>query len=344
MIIGVICLLVLLVLGMPIGFCLGVSGFLGLAAVQGFDMAAKIIMTSPFRSVASYTLVTIPLFVLMAEIMDVTGLAKKAYVAAYKLLGHLRGGLAIATILGGAAFGACSGSSSASTATFGAIAIPEMKKYSYSDELSSGTVAIAGTLAAIIPPSILLVVYGSQADVSIGKVLMAGVVPGIMMTLLYGICVWLMVKIKPGSAPLVPPYPREEKIKAMIDVWPMALVAALILIFLYSGITTPTETAALGAVATLLIGFATKTLNWSKIKKCILGTLKTTAMMFVIIIGSQLFTYYLTLTGATQAALTAISSLSAPGGVILLLIVVVATSLAIRFRNQMRRKYTTSHF
>lgn len=323
MFVGVILMLVFLFIGMPIGYCLAIGGFVGMVFVEGLQMALKLLMTTPFRSVASYSLVTIPLFVLMAEIMDVTGMAKNAYVAAYKALGHLRGGLAIATILGGAAFGACSGSSSASTATFGAIAIPEMQKYKYSDELASGTVAIAGTLAAIIPPSILLVVYGSQADVSIGKQLMAGVVPGLMLTLFYAVCVWLMVKIKPSSAPLVPPFPREEKIKAIISVWPMALVAGTILVLLYSGIATPTETAALGAVATLILGFITKSLDFAKIKKCVYNTLKTTSMMFLIIIGSQIFTYYMTLTGVTKTALSALAALNAPSAVILLLIVIV---------------------
>ncbi|MDK2868055.1 MAG: hypothetical protein PWP51_1070 [Clostridiales bacterium] len=323
MIIGLILLLVFLFLGMPIGFCLGAAGIIGLTYVQGFDLAVNILMTTPFRSVASYTLVTIPLFVLMAEFLDVTGLAKKSYVAAYKWIGHLRGGLGIATIIGGAAFGACSGSSSASTATFGAIAIPEMKKCNYSDELSAGTVAIAGTLAAIIPPSILLVVYGSQANVSIGKVLIAGIIPGIMMALLYALGVWLIVRIWPKNAPPVEPYSWSERFKALLDIWPMVIIALMILIFLYSGITTPTETAAFGAIVTLLLGILTKSITLKDVIKSLKNTLKTTAMMFTIIIGAQIFTYYLTLTGLTQAAITAISGLEVSNGVIMLLIVIV---------------------
>ena len=321
--IGILLLIVFMAVGMPIGAALGLAGFLGVGIVDGFELAGKFAMIQPFRDVASYSLMTMPLFVLMAELMDRAGFAKDAYVACYKCLGHKRGGLAIATIIGGAAFGACSGSSSASTATFGAIAIPEMKRYGYSDELSGGVVSVAGTLAAVIPPSILLVVYGSHAEVAIGRVLMAGVVPGIILAAFYAATVVVMVRLNPKHAPLVPPFPKEERRESLKKIWPIIVLAAIIMIFLYTGVATPTETAALGAIATLFIGVTQRVLGLKEIKDSLISSLRSNSMMFLTIIGAQMFTYYMTLTGITADMVGALEALHLPTALLLFLIIMV---------------------
>lgn len=323
MAVGLILLFVFLFAGMPIAFALGAAGMFGLVVEQGITSTLSIVMTTSFRCVASYTLVTIPLFVLMAELLNQSGLARQAYVAAYKWIGHTRGGLAIATILGGAAFGACSGSSTASCATFGSIAIPEMRKYRYSDELSSSTVALSGTLAAVIPPSILLVVYGVAVEASIGKLLIAGLIPGIMLTFLYSFGIWLKIKRNPDLAPLIEPFSWEERWQALWSIWPLVIIAILVLGCLYTGVTTPTEAAALGAVATFILGLATKTIGYKKTVLSLKNTCVTSAMIFAIIIGAQIFTYFLTFTGASQAVIGGIGEMQIPALAILCMLVVV---------------------
>lgn len=323
MFIGIILLFVFLFLGMPIAFALGVAGVFGLVAEQGITSTLSILMTTTFRCVASYTLVTIPLFVLMAELLSQSGLAKQAYVAAYKWMGHTRGGLAIATVLGGAVFGACSGSSTASCATFGSIAVPEMRKYGYNDELSSSTVALAGTLAAVIPPSILLVVYGVEVEASIGKLLIAGLIPGIMLTGLYAFGIWLKIKRRPDIAPMIEPFLWSERWSALRSIWPLVVIALLVLGCLYTGITTPTEAAAVGAVGTFVLGLITRTINIPQTLAALKNTCVTSAWIFTIIIGAQIFTYFLTFTGASQAVIESIGNLAVPGVAILLMLVVV---------------------
>ncbi len=323
MITGILLLFVLIIIGMPIAFCLGVSGIVGLFLEQGVGATIGIIATTLFRSVASYTLVTIPLFVLMAELLDATGLARLAYIAAYQWLGHFRGGLGMATMFGGAVFGAVSGSSTASTATFGAIAIPEMRKYNYSDEFSAGTVAIAGTLAAVIPPSILLVVYGSQTDTSIGKVLMAGVIPGIVQALLYIFAIWLYALKYPKQAPAIAPFTWKERWESALKVWPLVIIGVSVLGAIYTGITTPTEAAALGAVSTFLVGCATQTLSVAKVKKSFNNTIKSTAMIFTIVIGATIFTYFLTFTGISQDAINWISAMQLSPLTVLIMVILL---------------------
>ncbi|MDD3268256.1 MAG: TRAP transporter large permease [Syntrophomonadaceae bacterium] len=323
MIIGIVALLVFLLLGMPVAFALGASGMLGLLTTQDLQVTLGIFMTAPYRSVASYSLITIPLFVLMAELLNQSGLAKQAYVAAYKWIGQLPGGLAIATILGGAIFGACSGSSTASCATFGAIAVPEMRKYEYDDELSTGTISIAGTLAALIPPSILMVVYGVQTETSIGKLLIAGVLPGLLMTVLYSLAIFLMVKRKPELGPAIPAFPLKERWQSLFSIWPLVVIGGLVLACLYTGITTPTEAAAFGAVGTYIMGLITRTLDIERTIKALKSTVSTTAMCFGLIIGAAIFTYFLTATGATQEFIAAVSSWDVSRWVILLMVIVI---------------------
>jgi C4-dicarboxylate transporter DctM subunit len=320
---GIVSLLIFIGIGVPIGFSLGIAGFIGLALTAGWDTALGMLMTTPYRSAAHYSYTTIPLFVLMAEFLNESGFAQRAFVGAFKWIGHWRGGLAMATFFGGAVFGACSGSSSASAATFSRIAVPEMLKYKYSPELVSGTVAIAATLAAIIPPSLLMVIYGIATEESIGRLLMAGMLPGIVMTLIYVIAIMIIVTMHPEEASSIAPFSWQERWASVRGMWPLIIIALVVLGSLYSGIATPTEAAAVGAIMSLVTGLMNRSINGHKIIAALRATLKTCGMIFMIIIGAHLFAYFLTMTGTSQAVIGSISALPVPPIVILLLIILL---------------------
>ncbi|MCX5839650.1 MAG: TRAP transporter large permease subunit [Deltaproteobacteria bacterium] len=320
---GVLCLFIFIGIGVPIGFSLGFAGFIGLTLTAGLDTALGMLMTTPYRGAAHYSYTTIPLFVLMAEFLNESGFAQRAFVGAYKWIGHWRGGLAMATFFGGAVFGACSGSSSASAATFSRIAVPEMLRFKYSPELASGTVAIAATLAAIIPPSLLMVIYGISTEESIGKLLIAGMLPGIMMTIIYIIGILIVVSMHPDEAPPIPPFTWKERWASVRGMWPLFLIAVVVLGSLYSGLATPTEAAAVGAVMSLVTGLANRSISGHKIMEALRATLKTCGMIFIIIIGATIFAYFMTLTGTSQAVISYVSALPVHRIFILLLILLI---------------------
>ncbi|RJR33112.1 MAG: TRAP transporter large permease subunit [Desulfobacteraceae bacterium] len=322
-IITVIFFVAFILFGLPIAFCLGAAGAIGLLASQDGTTLIGIFKTTPFRCAANFNLATVPLFVLMAELLNETGLAKRAFVTIHKWVGHWPGGLAVAAMIGGAVFGACSGSSSASCATFGSIAVPEMRKYDYSPELASGTVALAGTLAALIPPSILLVLYGLETENSIGRLLMAGVVPGLLMTLLYAISIIIIVMIRPEEAPSIQPTPWRERWRLLQPLWPLTVLGVVVLGAIYTGFATPTEAAAIGVIGAFAVGLVVRTLSVEKVMKALRNTLKTVGMIFAIIIGATIFSYFFTLAGTTQNVINAIGGLPVPRGVILLVVVLL---------------------
>lgn len=293
-------MLILIFLSMPVGFALGIAGIVGLFITGGIDAVVGILGTSPYRAIATFTLSTVPLYLLMAEFIVQSQLAEPLFDSASKWMGRIRGGLGIATILADAGFGAMSGSSTAAAATMGRIAYPEMKRHGYSDELSCGVVTVGGTLAIMIPPSIAMLIYGIATETSIAKLFIAGVIPGILMVFLYAllIFIWAIVK-KEGVA--ARSYSMKEKLTSLIPVWPVILMVFVVIVCLYTGVATATEVGALGASSSLLIGLALKRLTWKQIKAAFLNTLKATAMINTIIIGAKLFGYYLTLTNFTHS-------------------------------------------
>ena len=309
----VLSLLLFLFVGMPVGFALGVSGLIGLYAQGGFDAVLSIMYTVPYRTAANYTLTTVPMFILMAQFIAGGGIVEEVFDAARRWLERLPGGLAIASIFAAAGIGAMSGSSTASAATMASITIPEMRKHGYSATVAAGVVTVAGTLAIMIPPSIGLVLYGLITENSIGRLLIAGLIPGIMTALIYcaGIILWSKV------VPNIMPVPAGgstwgERWRSLRPIWAFMVLALIVLGSMYIGLATPTEAAAVGAFGALIIPLVRGRMNWVVFKEAVLKTIRITTMIFTIIIGAMVFGYFLTITQATQNLITLIGNSNLP--------------------------------
>ncbi len=240
--------------GLEVGFSLAMAGFVGLTLGWGSDVAMGYLNTTPFRYAASFSLAMIPLFMLMGTYSSEGGIATMLFNTAQKWLGNVRGGMAMAVMVACAIFSAASGSSSACAATFTPICYPQMLRLKYDKALSLGAIAVAGTLDIMIPPSITLVFYGLLTGTSIAKLYIAGIIPGIILTLSYSLTVWILVKRNPALAPEVSRSTWRERVVSLKDTWAIITLIVLCLGTLYVGIVTPTEAAALGAAGALIIG------------------------------------------------------------------------------------------
>jgi C4-dicarboxylate transporter DctM subunit len=288
-------LMVLIVLRTPIAVAMIVSGLAGTTAISGWSTALATLKQGPFERATSYTLVVIPLFVLMGYLASQSGLSASLFRAANVWLGHLRGGLAMATVVGCAGFGAICGSSLATSATMATVALPEMKRYRYADTLATGSVAAGGTLGIMIPPSIIFVLYGIMTEQSIGKLLLAGVVPGIVETVLFCVAIALETALFPNLGAAGPRATFRQRLLAVRDVWEVLVLFVIVIGGLYSGLATPVESAAFGVVGALVFGLAKRTLTWRGLLDALDQTVRTTAMIFLIIIGADLFGYFMAL-------------------------------------------------
>jgi tripartite ATP-independent transporter DctM subunit len=288
-------LIVLIVLRTPIAVAMIVSGLAGTTAISGWSTALATLKQGPFERATSYTLVVIPLFVLMGYLSSQSGLSASLFRAANVWLGHLRGGLAMATVVGCAGFGAICGSSLATSATIATVALPEMKRYRYADTLATGSVAAGGTLGIMIPPSIIFVLYGIMTEQSIGKLLLAGVVPGIVETVLFCAAIAVETAFIPGLGPAGPKATFRERLVAVRGVWEVLVLFVIVIGGLYAGLATPAESAAFGVVGALVFGVAKRTLTWHGLLSALDQTVRTTAMIFLIIIGADLFGYFMAL-------------------------------------------------
>lgn len=322
--ITLILLFVFLALGMPIAFALGISGSIGLIMLGGFQMFGGILQTTPYESVSSYLLSTIPMFILMAEFMTASGITKDLFFAANKWLGRLPGGLALAAIFAGTGMAAVSGSSTASAATLSSAAVPEMRRYGYQMDFSLGVVSIAGTLAVMIPPSIALILYGILTETGIGSLLIAGIIPGLLTAIGYMITVFIYVKLRPEVAPQVKEVvPLKEKFESIKYTWPMLLLIVTVIVAIYTGIVTPTEAGALGAFVAFLIALAMRRLTVQKVNQALSRTLRSTTMILFIVIGAMIFSYFVTVTQVTQNLISFIQASDISKWVVLAAVVVI---------------------
>jgi len=295
-VLGFFVFLVLLIIGVPIGIGMAVVGFAGIVALKGFSIALNTLFMLPYSSTASWLLSVIPMFILMGSIAFYAGFTQDAYHCAYRWVGRFPGGLSVATLMGAAAFGACSGSSIAATAALGRLALPEMKRYGYNRSLAAGVVAMGGTLSALIPPSILLVIYGVITEESIGKLLIAGVIPGLLSMTLFSLLVVAWATFKPGHAPQGERFSLRERLISLKNI-----VGILFLFFcvtggIYTGVFTPTEAGAVGAFIILLMAIAMRRLNWGVFKGVVVETLRVVSSIFLIVIGAYIFIQFLALT------------------------------------------------
>ena len=297
-------LMVLIVLRTPIAVAMIVSGLAGTTAISGWSTALATLKQGPFERATSYTLVVIPLFVLMGYLASQSGLSASLFRAANVWLGHLRGGLAMATVVGCAGFGAICGSSLATSATMATVALPEMKRYRYADSLATGSVAAGGTLGIMIPPSIIFVLYGIMTEQSIGKLLLAGVVPGIVETVLFCVAIAIETALLPALGAPGPKATFRERLVALRGVWEVLVLFVIVIGGLYAGLATPAESAAFGVVGALVFGIAKRTLTWRGLLNALDQTVRTTSMIFLIIIGADLFGYFMALSQLPLAMAT----------------------------------------
>jgi len=317
-------MVVALVLGVPIAFALATAGIVGILLLGGdWTVVLRILGTTPFGVTAEYVLTTIPMFVLMAYLSASSGLARDLYTAGAHWLARVRGGLAIATVFACGVFGAMSGASLAAAAVMSAIAMPEMRRHGYSDELAAGSIGIGSTLDILIPPSVGMVIYGIATQTSIGKLLIAGVVPGLILAALLTVAILVWVRVRPEHAPETYVVSAAERWASLRRIWPSLLLIALVIALLYSGAATPTEVGALGAFLAAVIGVAFGRLTWAGAFEALRETIKTSALIFMILIGATVFGYYMAMSKIPQQVVTAVTEMNLNRWVVIVGIVVV---------------------
>jgi tripartite ATP-independent transporter DctM subunit len=296
-VLGVTALLVLLMLGVPIGVAMGLVGLVGMTLLLGPEPALIKSSVVLFETVTRFELGVLPLFLLMAHLCFVAGASRDFFGAAASLIGHRRGGLALATIAGCAGFGAVSGSSLATAATMGQIGLPEMRRRGYSTALAAGSVAAGGTLGSLTPPSGALIVFGIIAEQSIGKLFTAAIVPVVTQTLLYMAAIVILCRIRPSVAPPSPRIPWADRGRAMLRVLDLAALVAIVLVGIALGWFTPTEAASIGATLALVLCAFRRKLTWNSFCDALAQTLRTSGMLYVVIIGALIFAAFMSFTG-----------------------------------------------
>ena len=299
---GVAITIALILFRVPVGVVLATVGFIGVSVLTTTKAAWSIASNVPFELIGDWNLSAVPMFLLMGFIASEAGLTRGLFQAARIFLNRIPGGLASSTVVASALFAAASGSSVATAASFSRIAIPEMLDSRYDRGLACGAVAVSGTLGALIPPSILMILFGIFAEVSIGKLFLAGVVPGILSALVFILLITVRVLIKPDLAPKnTRTATREEKLAALLDIWPLPLLILLVIGSIFAGIVTPTEAGALGALLACLIALARRSLTFGLFSKAVKDTIAGTASIFIVIVGASIFSRFVALSGMAGA-------------------------------------------
>jgi len=323
-IIGIVVLFaVLFLLGMPVGFAMAMVGFCGFCYVVTFEAAVNMVGTDLWTTFSKYGLTVIPLFILMGYLAFNSGIAEKLYNTAYKWFGHWRGGLAIATIGADELFAAICGSNTATAATMGTIALPQMKKYGYDIALSSGTVVTGGTLGTIMPPSVVLIIIGLQTNQSIIKLFLAGILPAILLGILFVLTIFVLCRINPNLGPAGPKTSLKDKIKSLTGIMETIAIFVLVIGGLYAGIFTPTEAGAIGVFFTLVVTAVTGRLTWKGFVNSILDTTKISCMVFMLVAGAIIFGRFLAITRLPFMVADFVSALPVPSYVILTFVLLI---------------------
>lgn len=317
-IIGFLVMFLLIGLGMPIAFSMSVVGLAGIWYLANLSSALATLGMQPFAWAADQAFMCIPLFILMGHYANSAGLISAAYQVAYKWVGRLPGGLAISSTLASAAFGAVSGSSTAAAATMSTICIPEMEKRNYKPSLMTSSVAVGGTLAILIPPSMGMILYGIITEESIGKLFIAGIIPGIIMTILLCGVIIVMCKINPELGPAGDKSTLKEKVLASGKMWEVFVMFFVVLGGMYLGVFTPTEAAAVGALLAIVFAAMKRTINFKSLSEASKVTARTTVMIFLLLIGAMIFNTFITFTGLPQYAEEMIQNFSVNRYVVLI--------------------------
>ncbi len=301
-------MMVLIVMGVPIGFAMLMTAVVGFFAIDQPHAAATQISITFFDQGANFVFVAVPLYFLMGQLVQRTNIAFDLYEAVYRWLGRLPGGLAISSVVACAGFGAVSGGSVTAVATMGPMCIPAMRRYNYDDGLATGSVSAAGTLGILIPPSIIMVGYGIITETSIGSLFIAGIIPGILMTIGYSATIAARCMINPELGPLGEKFTWEEKLSSLVKVLPVFITFIVVIGGIYLGIFTPTEAAGVGVLALIIIALVMRRLTLSNFKESLLKSMHTSAMIFIIIIGGHMMGKFVVQTGLTEGVINAITN------------------------------------
>jgi tripartite ATP-independent transporter DctM subunit len=322
-VIGIIVLLILLFSNMPVGFVMGMVGFIGFSYLKGWGPGLSVLTKDFFGMFSSHSLTVIPLFMFMGQISFYSGISRRLYDSAYVLMGARKGGLAMATVAACAGFAAISGSTNATAATMATVTIPEMKRYKYDMGLAAGTVAAAGSLGILIPPSTIFIVYGILTEQSIGKLFVAGILPGLLLSFLFMMAIFLRVRKNPELAPPGPQTTFVQKIKSLTGVIEALIIFGSVMGGLFFGLFTPTEAAATGAFFTLLLSILRKQLSWKDFLKSIADTTRLSCMVMVIVAGATVFGHFMAVTRIPFDLSIWVGTLPLPPMVIMMVIILI---------------------
>jgi len=316
-ILGCVLLLVLLASSMPVAFAMAVVGLVGFGIVVSPQAALSMVTADLCETFSSYSLTVIPLFVFMGQVAFHAGISRRLFDAAYRWLGSLPGGLAMATVGACTGFGAICGSSPATAATMASVALPEMKRYRYGMELGTGSVAAGGSLGMLIPPSVVFICYAILTEQSIGKLFIAGIVPGLLIAVLFCLTIYIMCKRRPDLGPAGPATSWWVKLVSLGGVAETVILFVLVMGGMFLGYFTPTEAAAVGAAGSLIIALAKKRLNWSMLSRSLLETARTSCMVMIIVAGAVMFGHFLAVTRIPFELASWLASLPLPGWMIM---------------------------
>ncbi len=318
---GIAVLMGLIFLRMPIGLSMALVGFVGFGTVAGWKGAFSNLSAVPYRYVADYSFVVIPLFLLMGSIAANTGISRALYLATHKWVGQLRGGLAMATVAACAGFAAICGSSTATGAAMGKVALPEMKRFKYSPELSTGCIAAGGSMGILIPPSLGFILYAILTEESIGQLFMAGIIPGVLEAVFYIITIYILCKYNPSLGPAGPRTSLKSKLISLKGIWSMLALFVLVMGGIYMGIFVPSEAAAIGTFGALIIGLVSRQLNRENFIESLAETGRSTAMIFLLVIGAMIFQRFLAVTNLPFFIAEFVAGLNTSAYVILIAVI-----------------------
>ncbi|WP_328812004.1 TRAP transporter large permease [Paradesulfitobacterium ferrireducens] len=321
--IGIVVMLLLMFLKMPISFTMFVVGFTGVLIFASPGAAFNLLQAELWNQFSSYSLSIIPLYILMGEIIFRSGITEKLFVAAYKWFGHLRGGMAGTTVLASSGFAAICGSNSATAATMSTIALPELKKYKYDQALSTGSVAAGGTLGIIIPPSTVLIVIAIQTQQSVRQLFAATIIPGVMLMLLFLATISYLCMRNPELGPAGPKTPFKEKVLSLKGVIPVFLLFFFVVGGLFKGWFTPTESGAFGSLGAIILALSMRKLTWENLRLSIASTLRSSAMVILLIVAAMVFGRFLTLTRLPFAVAEWVVKLPIPPSAVLIIIFLI---------------------
>ena len=314
---GALLFILFLTLSMPVGFAMAIAGCLGFAIISNSTAACYMLTSVFFETFSKYDYTVIPLFIFMGQVCFHSGISKRLFDVAYKWVGRMPGGMASASVAACAAFGAICGSGPATAATMAAVTLPEMKKRNYSMQLAAGTVASAGSLGMMIPPSVVFIVYGFLTEQSPAKLFIAGIIPGLMFTLLFIIYVtWACIR-NPKLGPPAPSYSWKEKIHSLLGVIDPALLFILVIGGMFLGWFTPTEAASVGALGSLIIAACRKSLSWKMLKRSLMETVRSSCMILLIIAGAMVFSRFLAISRIPTELASALTRVQLPGWLII---------------------------